>query len=148
MADAAADAAYQPNAEELLAAVKEVKGANPEYGIKRIWTFLKDEKKWSVSEKRVKTLMQENNLVEASGGDASAPAGDAEGKKKGDAPAPAGDAAGKKKGKKKVAVPGEQTWPIPTVPISELFPSGVYPPGETAAYVGDNAYRSTKEEGV
>eukprot|EP00290_Baffinella_frigidus_P009034 CAMPEP_0180132334 /NCGR_PEP_ID=MMETSP0986-20121125/8923_1 /TAXON_ID=697907 /ORGANISM="non described non described, Strain CCMP2293" /LENGTH=455 /DNA_ID=CAMNT_0022072321 /DNA_START=28 /DNA_END=1395 /DNA_ORIENTATION=+ len=131
MADAAADAAYQPNAEELLAAVKEVKGANPEYGIKRIWTFLKDEKKWSVSEKRVKTLMQENNLVEASGGDASAPAGDAE---------------GKKKGKKKVAVPGEQTWPIPTVPISELFPSGVYPPGETAAYVGDNAYRSTKAE--
>lgn len=31
----------------------------------------------------MKTLMQENNLVEASGGDASAPAGDAEGKKKG-----------------------------------------------------------------
>jgi hypothetical protein len=44
-----------------------VKAQNAEFGIKRIWTFLKDEKKWSVSEKRVKALMQEHNLVEASG---------------------------------------------------------------------------------
>ena len=27
---------------------QEIKEANPEYGIKRIWTFLKDDKKWQV----------------------------------------------------------------------------------------------------
>ena len=48
--------AYQPTGEELAQACKDVKAANPEYGIKRVLTFLKDEKKWNVSEKRVKAV--------------------------------------------------------------------------------------------
>ena len=45
---------YQPTAEELTQACKDVKAANPEFGIKRVYTYLKEEKKWNVSEKRVK----------------------------------------------------------------------------------------------
>ena len=40
MADAEA-AQYQPSAEELLAAIKEIKEKNPDFGIKRVYTELK-----------------------------------------------------------------------------------------------------------
>lgn len=51
-----ANGAYQPSAEELTEAIKNAKATYPDYGIKRIWTFLKEEKKWDVSEKRVKKV--------------------------------------------------------------------------------------------
>ena len=38
MADSAQ---HQPTAEELVAAIKEIKGKNPEFGIKRVYTELK-----------------------------------------------------------------------------------------------------------
>jgi hypothetical protein len=50
------EAEYQPTAEELTQAIKDTKTAHPDYGIKRIWTFLKEEKQWLVSEKRVKQV--------------------------------------------------------------------------------------------
>jgi hypothetical protein len=50
------EAEYQPPAEELVQAIKDTKTAHPDYGIKRIWTFLKEEKQWLVSEKRVKQV--------------------------------------------------------------------------------------------
>ncbi|KAI9095919.1 methionine aminopeptidase 2-like protein [Phlyctochytrium arcticum] len=34
----------------------------------------------------------------------------------------------------------------PTVPVSELFPDGNFPEGETSEYLNDNAYRTTSEE--
>ena len=71
-------------AEELLEAIKAVKAENPEFGIKRVWTTLK-EKGMVVSENRVKKIMKENGLTE------EGPAGTAD-------PAEGG---GKKKGKDK-----------------------------------------------
>ncbi len=41
-------AGHQPSAEELIEAVKEVKAQFPDYGIKRVWTHLKEEKGWQV----------------------------------------------------------------------------------------------------
>lgn len=60
-----------------------MKESNPDYGIKRIWTFLKEDKGWEVSEKRVKKCMQDNNLtsVEAGGVEADG-GGEADDKKK------------------------------------------------------------------
>jgi hypothetical protein len=54
-----------------------IKEAHPDYGIKRVWSTLKEEKNWDVSEKRVKKVMQENGLVAndpspADGGEAPA----------------------------------------------------------------------------
>ena len=63
MADAAAPSGYQPTAEELLQAARDAKTQNPDFGVKRIWTLLK-EKGWVVSEQRVKKIMQENGLSE------------------------------------------------------------------------------------
>jgi len=40
---------------------------------------------------------------------------------------------------------GTQTEP-PTVPVRVLFPSGIYPEGETQQYRDDNAYRTTATE--
>ncbi|KAI0652404.1 peptidase M24A methionine aminopeptidase [Trametes meyenii] len=48
----------------------------------------------------------------------------------------------KRKPKKKKA---EQTEP-PTIGLSKLFPSGVFPEGELQEYKNDNAYRTTSEE--
>jgi hypothetical protein len=45
MADAAAGQ-YQPSAEELVAAIKEIKEKNPDFGIKRVYTELKEGKGW------------------------------------------------------------------------------------------------------
>ena len=56
---------YQPTAEELVQAAKDAKAQNPDFGVKRIWTLLK-EKGWVVSEQRVKKVMQENGLSENS----------------------------------------------------------------------------------
>jgi hypothetical protein len=50
------EAEYQPSAEELTQAIKDTKAAHPDFGIKRIWTYLKEEKQWLVSEKRVKQV--------------------------------------------------------------------------------------------
>lgn len=49
----------------------------------------------------------------------------------------------KKKSKKKKA-PAQSS--PPRVPVSQLFPSGVYPEGERHEYLGDNSYRTTSEE--
>ncbi|KAI0673678.1 peptidase M24A methionine aminopeptidase [Trametes maxima] len=48
----------------------------------------------------------------------------------------------KRKPKKKKA---EQTEP-PTIGLSKLFPSGIFPEGELQEYKNDNAYRTTSEE--
>mmetsp|Transcript_27199 Transcript_27199/g.42519 ORF Transcript_27199/g.42519 Transcript_27199/m.42519 type:complete len:454 (+) Transcript_27199:509-1870(+) len=122
---------YSPQAEELLEAIKEAKGAHPDYGIKRIWTLMKDDKGWQVSEKRVKAIMQEHGLTEGGGG---SEVNDISG----------GDGAGRKKGEK--VATKEQTWPEPTVPIMDLFPQKNFPVGEIQEYQGLNAYRSTKAE--
>jgi hypothetical protein len=63
-AAAGAAGGYQPTAEELLQAAKDVKAKNPDFGVKRVWTVLK-EKGWVVSEARVKKVMQENGLSES-----------------------------------------------------------------------------------
>jgi hypothetical protein len=64
MADAAqTTGGYQPTAEELVQAAKDAKTQNPDFGVKRVWTLLK-EKGWVVSEQRVKKVMQENGLSE------------------------------------------------------------------------------------
>ena len=59
-----AAAGYQPTAEELLEAARDAKSQNPDFGVKRVWTLLK-EKGWVVSEARVKKIMQENGLSES-----------------------------------------------------------------------------------
>ena len=65
----------------------------------------------------------------------------------GSAPGEAGPAAGSVKKKKGGGVTAtEQTWPVPTVPIQDLFPKGEFPLGECCDYQGLNAYRSTKAE--
>ncbi len=87
MADPAAQSGYQPTAEELLQAARDAKAQNPDFGVKRIWTLLK-EKGWVVSEQRVKKVMQENGLSENnSANGAGAPNGsDKEKQTKTDAP--------------------------------------------------------------
>jgi methionyl aminopeptidase len=91
--------------------------------------------------------MQEEGLTEGGGGAAGGEA-KPEG---GDGGEGAGGGAGKKKKKGKSGpAPTEQTWPEPTVPIMDLFPSGVFPVGEEQEYKdvagGLNAYRSTAAE--
>jgi hypothetical protein len=73
---AGAAVGYQPTAEELLQAAKDAKAQNPDFGVKRVWTLLK-EKGWVVSEARVKKVMQESGLSES-----SAPNGTANGSEK------------------------------------------------------------------
>ena len=65
LSDAPAVGGYQPTADELLQATREAKSQNPDFGVKRIWTLLK-EKGWVISEQRVKKVMQENGLSENS----------------------------------------------------------------------------------
>ena len=60
----AAAGGYQPTAEELLQAAKDVKAKNPDFGVKRVWSLLK-EKGWVISEARVKKVMQESGLSES-----------------------------------------------------------------------------------
>ena len=58
-------------------------------------------------------------------------------------------AAASKKKKKKPAGGGGtegQTWPDPTIPVSQLFPDGVFPEGELQAYKDDNLWRETSAE--
>ena len=55
------------SAEALLDAIKQIKSANPEFGIKRVWQALKETKGMEVSEKRVKKFMQENGMTEGGG---------------------------------------------------------------------------------
>eukprot|EP00850_Spirogloea_muscicola_P008231 SM000043S15859 [mRNA] locus=s43:493220:496498:- [translate_table: standard] len=97
--------------------------------------------------------MQEANghaAGDAGGGADAAADGDEDGGDDDDAAAAVAgtDAAKKKKkkakSKKKPAVP-QQTDP-PSVPISQLFPDGVYPPGEEQDYKDDNLWRLTSEE--
>lgn len=48
---------------------REIKDANPDFGIKRIWSTIKEGKaEWEVSEKRIKKIMQDNGLTEGGGG--------------------------------------------------------------------------------
>lgn len=80
MADAAAEAntgaevkengggASNPSAEELAEAIRKVKGEFPDFGIKRVWTYLKETNGYEVSEKRVKKVMQENGMTSAETG--------------------------------------------------------------------------------
>ena len=75
--------------------------------------------------------MQEAGLVEGS----VAPSGEGD-----------GAAGGKKKKGGSGVTPTEQTWPVPTVPIMDLYPKGNFPLGECCDYQGLNAYRSTKAE--
>eukprot|EP00960_Hanusia_phi_P053992 762517-Hanusia_phi.AAC.2 len=49
--------------EALLQAIREVKEEHPDFGIKRVWSFLKETKNLEVSEKKVKKIMQENGLI-------------------------------------------------------------------------------------
>ncbi|KAI0537162.1 peptidase M24, structural domain-containing protein [Xylaria digitata] len=51
----------------------------------------------------------------------------------------------KRKPKKKKKTPTSQTDP-PSVLISDLFPSKIYPKGEEVEYVNENRYRTTNEE--
>mmetsp|Transcript_51905 Transcript_51905/g.105681 ORF Transcript_51905/g.105681 Transcript_51905/m.105681 type:complete len:461 (-) Transcript_51905:300-1682(-) len=64
-----------PSAEELSEAIKSIKVEFPDYGIKRVWTTLKEQNGWEVSEKRVKKFMQESGLTAAEGGEAGAAGG-------------------------------------------------------------------------
>lgn len=109
---------------------------------------VQDCKGWLVSEKRVKSTMQEAGLTEGAGGGTAGaekkPAGESEGGAEGCV------GGGKKKKGKNGSGPTEQTWPEPTVPIMDLFPSGVFPVGQEVEYKdvanGLNAYRSTSAE--
>ncbi|KZV87996.1 methionine aminopeptidase 2-like protein [Exidia glandulosa HHB12029] len=69
----------------------------------------------------------------AANGDGAAAGGAAKKKKK------------KKKPKKKAGAGAKQSEP-PRVPVTKLFPSGVFPEGEIQEYKDDNAYRTTSEE--
>ncbi|EKX40550.1 hypothetical protein GUITHDRAFT_75382 [Guillardia theta CCMP2712] len=80
--------------------------------------------------------MQENGLIENSN------AGNNE--NKGGNTEQQGGEGKKKKGKD--VTPKEQTWPVPSVPIMDLFPNGNFPEGEIQEYQGLNAYRSTSAE--
>ena len=46
-----------PSDDVLRKAIAEVKSKNPEFGVKRIWNYLKTERGWEVSEKRVKKFV-------------------------------------------------------------------------------------------
>ena len=65
------------SAEALLDAIKQIKAANPEFGIKRVWQALKETKGMEVSEKRVKKFMQENGMTEGGGAAAAEGSGGA-----------------------------------------------------------------------
>lgn len=53
-----------PSQEELLEAIQKIKISNPEYGIKKVTQQLsEDQAQWTVSEKRVKKLLQANGLT-------------------------------------------------------------------------------------
>ncbi|KAJ8660171.1 hypothetical protein O0I10_004030 [Lichtheimia ornata] len=53
-----------PSQDELLEAIQKIKISNPEYGIKKVTQQLsQDQTKWTVSEKRVKKLLQANGLT-------------------------------------------------------------------------------------
>ena len=53
-----------PSQEELIDAIQHVKISNPEYGIKKVTQQVAEDKpSWSVSEKRVKKLMQTQGLT-------------------------------------------------------------------------------------
>jgi len=73
-AGAAAPGGEQLTADKLLEAIKTIKAENPDFGIKRVWTTLKEGQGLEVSEKRVKKIMQENGLTEGGAGGAAEPA--------------------------------------------------------------------------
>lgn len=53
-----------PSQDELLEAIQKIKISNPEYGIKKVTQQLgQDQTNWTVSEKRVKKLLQANGLT-------------------------------------------------------------------------------------
>mmetsp|Transcript_11488 Transcript_11488/g.26157 ORF Transcript_11488/g.26157 Transcript_11488/m.26157 type:complete len:464 (+) Transcript_11488:48-1439(+) len=136
-----ADVKVQPSEEELVAAVKAIKLANPEIGIKKVLTEIKEANaSWELSEKRLKKVMQDHELTNAEPGAAAADG--AEGA--------AAGGAGKKKKKKGGggggAAPTEQTWPEPTVPVKVLYPNNNFPEGEIQEYNELNAWRSTSAE--
>eukprot|EP00290_Baffinella_frigidus_P011395 CAMPEP_0180164418 /NCGR_PEP_ID=MMETSP0986-20121125/30369_1 /TAXON_ID=697907 /ORGANISM="non described non described, Strain CCMP2293" /LENGTH=75 /DNA_ID=CAMNT_0022115213 /DNA_START=54 /DNA_END=278 /DNA_ORIENTATION=+ len=54
--------------EDLLTAIRGIKEGNPEFGIKRVWSTLKENNGLDVSEKRVKKVMQENGLTDSAAG--------------------------------------------------------------------------------
>ena len=89
-----------------------------------------DGRGWLVSEKRVKSTMQEAGLTEGGGG------GGGEPKAEGAAESGEGGGGGKKKKKGKGPAPTDQTWPEPTVPIADLFPNGNFPKGEDLQSLG------------
>ena len=92
-----------------------------------------DGRGWLVSEKRVKSTMQEAGLTEGGGGGGG---GSGEPKAEGAADSGEGGGGGKKKKKGKGPAPTEQTWPEPTVPIADLFPNGNFPKGEDLQSLG------------
>eukprot|EP00961_Rhodomonas_salina_P216285 2921368-Rhodomonas_salina.2 len=163
-----AAAGHQPSAEELLQAIKDIKTQFPDYGIKRVWTYLKEEKSWQVSEKRVKSTMQENGLTE--GGGPAAADGAVEGgevitasyacvrRRRGQEEERKGeeghDSEGADVARYLFSAPEIRcpvltkhvTLPEPTVPIMEIYPNGDYPTGEICEYQGLNAFRTTDAE--
>ena len=94
------------------------------------------------------TKSQKKRAKQKAAAERKAEGGGAEGE--GAAPAEGEEAAAstssKKKKKKKGGGTAGQTWPEPTIPVSKLFPSGVYPEGQIMEYPGDNAARITNEE--
>jgi len=126
---------YQPTAEELLQAVREIKLDHAEFGVKRICATLKD-KGWTVSENRVKKTMQEHGLLETAAPVPMAVEASSAPDATKDQEQPA----------KKATLVKEQTWPEPTVPPMDLFPKGDFPKGQICEYIGMNAYRSSSAE--
>lgn len=83
----------------------------------------------------------ETTQDETTEGDESRPASAASKKKKKKKKTGAGDAAEGADGNKGL----EQTFP-PSIPVSKLFPTGIFPEGEVCDYRDDNLWRTTSEE--
>jgi len=120
----------QPTVEEVIDAVKELKVAHPEMGVKKIFTEIKgSHDDWELSEKRVKKIMQDNGLVNA----------EAAGKQ-------AVEAAAARAAGVKVVQAKKQTSPEPTVPICEVYPNGNFPVGQIMEYNEANGWRADSLE--
>jgi hypothetical protein len=61
-----------PSEEELIKAIDKLKTEHPEFGLKRVWSFLKTEHGWEISEKRVKKFLDLAKNADAVCGSSSA----------------------------------------------------------------------------
>jgi hypothetical protein len=53
-----------PTREELIDAILQVKTENPQFGVKRIWSRLKETRSWEVSEKRIMKFLKEEPILQ------------------------------------------------------------------------------------